>query len=545
MPKTETIGDYLIHRLIDAGVTHIFGIPGDYVLKFYDQLSHSPLKVINTCDEQGAGFAADAYARVKGIGAVCVTYGVGALKLVNSTAQCYAERSPVVVISGAPGLAQQTGDPLLHHKVVHFDTQARIFEKITTAAVVLKNPETAPREIDRAIMTAKKTSRPVYIELPNDMVGAPVGPPEPLPAPEGHDEQALAEAVQEARAMINAADRPVVLAGVELARFGLQEEFANFLDQTGLPFATTLMGKSVISETHNRFVGVYEGGMCREEVQEYVEESDCLVLLGAMMTDINTGIFSAQLDPNITISANAEQVQIRRHFYHNAPLGPFLRALKGSNLKNRSDLACPAPQPPALFEPETGQALTVSRFFQCLNSALSDHHVVIADPGDALFGAADLVIRGQTEFISSAYYASLGFAVPASIGVQAADPGKRPVVLVGDGAFQMTGIELSGAARYKFSPIVLILNNSGFGTERPMIDGPFNDVHPWAYTKLPDLLGPGRSRKVETEDQLVQALEEAQTRDDSFYLIEAVIPQGDFSAALKRLTDRLGKRTRA
>jgi indolepyruvate decarboxylase len=394
-------------------------------------------------------------------------------------------------------------------------------------------------------MTAQQTSRPVYIELPNDMVSAPAGVPEPLPAAGSHDEQALAEAVKEAAAMINAAEHPVVMAGVELARFGLQEEFAGFLDQTGLPFVTTLMGKSVITEKHERFAGVYEGGMCREDVRQFVEESDCLLLMGAMMTDINTGIFSAQLDPNITISANAEQVQIRRHFYHNAPLGRFLQALKDSGLKNRAGLACPRPQPPASFEPQTGQPLTVSRFFQCLNSKISDDHAVIADPGDALFGAADLVIHGQAEFISSAYYASLGFAVPASIGVQAADPGKRPLVLVGDGAFQMTGVELSCAARYQFSPIVLVLNNDGFGTERPMIDGPFNDVHHWAYTSLPDLLGPGHSRRVETEEQLVRALEEAQDVDDRFFLIEVVIPRGDFSAALKRLTDRLGKRTRS
>src|SRR5512136_3363815 len=104
VPKTPpSIGEYLIDRLYALGVRHVFGIPGDYVLGFYDLLAKSKLRVINTCDEQGAGFAADAYARVRGLGAVCITYCVGGLKLANTTAEAFAEKSPVGVIRGAPG----------------------------------------------------------------------------------------------------------------------------------------------------------------------------------------------------------------------------------------------------------------------------------------------------------------------------------------------------------------------------------------------------------------------------------------------------------
>ena len=544
MSEAKTVGNYLVDSLIEAGVDHIFGVPGDYVLKFFDLMTQSPINVLNTSDEQGAGFAADAYARVRGLGAVCVTYGVGALKLVNTTAQAYAERSPVVVVSGAPGLAQQAGNRLLHHKVAGFETQLRVFEHVTVATAVLNNPETAAREIDRVISVAKKTSRPVYIELPSDMVAAPIGAPGFPDDSPAFDESALAEAVSEAVAIINQAEKPVVLAGLELARFGLQKDFADFLDLTGLPFATTLMGKSVITETHPRFAGVYEGGMCREEVRRFVDESDGLLLLGAMLTDLNTGIFTAHLDPAKTVAATADRVQIRRHFYHGLPLKEFLRGLMDGGLKNRAGLACPQPPAPLPFQPGSDQPLSVNGLFGCLNSFITDRHVVIADPGDALFGAADLVIRGETEFLSSAYYASLGFAVPAALGVQTADPEKKPLVLVGDGAFQMTGLELSTAARYGLSPLVIVLNNSGFGTERPMIDGPFNDVQPWAFTELPTLLNAGRAWKAETVSQLHEALKEADAYPQGFTLIEAVIPQGDYSPALTRLTDRLGKQTR-
>src|SRR5512147_3082412 len=142
MKTSPSIGEYLISRLHAHGVRHVFGIPGDYVLGFYDRLSKSKLRVVNTCDEQGAGFAADAYARVKGLGAVCITYCVGGLKVANTTAQAFAEKSPVVVISGAPGIKERLRNPLLHHKVREFDTQLKVFRELTIDSVLIDDAET-------------------------------------------------------------------------------------------------------------------------------------------------------------------------------------------------------------------------------------------------------------------------------------------------------------------------------------------------------------------------------------------------------------------
>src|SRR5216684_193452 len=167
------IGDYLIQRLYDLGVRHVFGIPGDYVLGFYDLLHRSPLRIINTCDEQGAGFAADAYARMRGLGAVCITYCVGGLKVANTTAEAFAEKSPVVVISGAPGVKEREKNPLLHHKVREFDTQKKVFDQLTIASAVLSDPPTAFQEIDRVLHAALRYKRPVYLELPRDQVLVP------------------------------------------------------------------------------------------------------------------------------------------------------------------------------------------------------------------------------------------------------------------------------------------------------------------------------------------------------------------------------------
>src|SRR2546430_2025429 len=264
MKTSLSIGEYLIQRLYAHGVRHVFGIPGDYVLGFYDLLSKSKLRLVNTCDEQGAGFAADAYARVRGLGAVCVTYCVGGLKVANTTAEAFAEKSPVVVISGAPGVKEREKNPLLHHKVREFDTQKRVFEQLTIASTVLTDPQTAFQEIDRVLHAALRYKRPVYIELPRDMVAV-AGIPHYTPREfhETSDATTLREALDEAVTMINRAKKPVILADVEVHRFGLQRELLKLVEKTNIPVAATIMGKSVVGESYPFYLGVYEGALGR------------------------------------------------------------------------------------------------------------------------------------------------------------------------------------------------------------------------------------------------------------------------------------------
>src|SRR5438094_4542494 len=226
-----TIGEYLISRLRAHGVEHVFGIPGDYVLGFYEQLSGSELKIVTTCDEQGAGFAADAYARVRGLGVVCITYCVGGLKVANTTAEAFAEKSPVVVISGAPGLKEREKNPLLHHKVREFDTQKKVCEQLTIASTVLSDPQTAFQEIDRVLHAALRFKRPVYIELPRDLVFVPGIPHHKTPEfHERSDSKSLRAALAEAKEMINGAHQPVILADVEVYRFGLQDQLLKLVN---------------------------------------------------------------------------------------------------------------------------------------------------------------------------------------------------------------------------------------------------------------------------------------------------------------------------
>src|SRR5437660_12102161 len=283
--------------------------------------------------------------------------------------------------------------------------------------------------------------------------------------------------------------------------------------------------------------------MGRDDVRKYVEESDCVIMLGAFMTDINLGIYTARLEPARSIYATSEKLSIRYHTFENVRFKDFIRRLLKARLQRRAPAKIPRPQPLAALRSARGKGkVTVKSLFRRLNAFLTEKTVVVADVGDALFGAADLFIHHRTEFLGPAYYASMGFAVPAGIGAQLANPKLRPLVLVGDGAFQMTGMELATAARYKLNPIVVVLNNNGYGTERHMQDGPYNDVWPWHYSRLPDLLGAGRGFVVETEEELDRSLLEAERWTRGFCLLDVRLPPLDRSPALDRLAARLAKR---
>ncbi len=538
---TQTIGGYLIQRLQDYGLRDLFGIPGDYSLQFYTMLEESPIRVIGTTREDGAGFAADAYARINGLGAVCVTYCVGGLSLCNSIAGAYAEKSPVIVISGAPGIEERRSDPLLHHRVKDFKTQLEIFEKVTVASVSLDDPLTAFREIDRCLEAAVRYKRPVYLELPRDLVQAPVEHPH-TPSVEklSSDKHALASAIEDAGELIAKAKQPVIVAGVEMHRFGLRKEVLKIAEKANIPMSATLLGKSVVSEKHPLYLGVYEGAMGCDAVRKFVEESDCVILLGTFMTDINLGIFTANLDPGKCIYATSEKLRIEHHHFHDVLLTDFVKGLVKADIpakKVKLPKNTRISQTPFVLEPE--EPITVQRLYARINEMLDGSHVCIADVGDCLFAALDLSIYRHTEFISPAYYTSMGYAVPASLGVQVANKDLRPIVLVGDGAFQMSCLELSTSIKHGFNPIVVVLNNKGYTTERFLQEGPFNDIPNWDYHRLPDLLGAGWGFEVRTEGDLDQALNAALAHQDAPSILNVHLDPHDISPALERLAARL------
>ncbi|NOV28681.1 alpha-keto acid decarboxylase family protein [Methylomonas sp. ZR1] len=538
--KFDTIGQYLLKRLYQAGVKDIFGVPGDYVLGFYDLMIKSQVRHIGTTREDSAAFAADGYARCVGMGALAVTYGVGALNTVNAIAGAYAESSPVVLISGAPGVGEQKDDPLIHHRFGPFTFQREIFERISCASVVLNDPVIAFRQIDHAIEAARRFCKPVYIELPRDLVMA-EGYPMPTESVEQFtsDQTALSEALAETMALLSKAKSPMIVAGVELHRRGLQSALADFVERTGLPVVATLTGKSVMSERHPAYLGIYEGAMSSEAVRDRVEKSDLLLMLGVTLNEIDTGIYTAKLNSHSTIRAALNEVVISAHRYPGIALEDFLGALAGSaNASGASRVSIPEPSRNHAF-PESDRPITTARLVERLNSALSNDMIVVCDVGDCLFAAIDLRVHEQSEFLASAFYTTMGFAVPAALGAQIARPDRRALILVGDGAFQMTGTELSTHARLGLNPIVVVFNNDGYSTERCILEGPFNDINPWRFDRLGELFGPLAGYDARTEAEFEEALLIALNNQSMPSIINVHLASDDSSEAMKRLAEHL------
>ena len=528
------LGQFLFEYLHRCGVRHSFGVPGDFALPTFAWLEKSKIKSVTMTHEPSAGFAADAYARVNGIGLVCVTYCVGGLNVLNAIAGAYAEKSPVVVISGAPGRKDREKDPLLHHKVKTFETQRRVYDEVTVASAVLLDEQRAASEIVRCIDACLRHKRPVYIEVPHDMADRLIPTSGALPAPkEESDPHTLTAALEETCALIHAAQKPVILAGVELARYRMNHLVVRMAERLNIPIAADLLSKSAVPENHPLYLGVYGGAMSSDEqVRNYVESADLVLMLGNFITDMSMGFYTAKLERKRTVLATTERVNVGYHRYESIQFRDFLDGLANATIMRKSfggvtRAALPAP----LQKRERDEDLSVVDVFRILSLHLDERSCVVADIGDAIFGAVGIRSEKQAQFIAPAYYMSMGFAVPASIGVALANPKFRPYVVVGDGAFQMTGTEISTAVRLGLNPIILVLNNDGYGTMRKISAGSFNIITQWNYSRICELVGGGDSMIVATKGELDDAIRRAE-KTGKLTVIEVKIPRDDISPQL-------------
>ncbi len=522
-----TVAGYLLTRLKEIGVDHLFGVPGDFVMGFLNQALKSDVKYVGTCNELNAAYAADGYARIHGIGAFASTYGVGELSAVNGVAGAFAERVPVVAITGSPATINFRTRPLLHHTLGDYQVPLRIYERITAASTQLTSAETAPAEIDRVLSACIARQQPVYISIPSDIVMMKCKRPEAfVPAPHCRsDPAALAEALKEALEMLEKARKPVMIGDAELIRFKLQKDFAGLLRKTGYPFVTMMLGKTVISEQHPQFIGLFEGERSREYVRDRVGSADCILQLGALMTDLNTGGFTTNLDDSKTISANIHTVKIRHHYYENVHLHDFILGLtKKLSRRNPATLEiqcasggcahrCTEPYLPVAAKP-----LTIKRFFDRMSHFIKKDSMVIAETGVALFSAAELLMPKGATFIGQGFYGSIGYTVGATLGACVAAPGRRAVLFVGDGSFQVTCQDLSTMIRNHLKPVIFLLNNDGYTIERVICDRPYNDIHPWRYHELAEVFGGRPGLDVRTEGELEDALAKAALADGLVFI---------------------------
>lgn len=526
----------LLQALKDYGAGEIFGIPGDFALPLFRQIERiNTLPLYTLSHEPAVGFAADAAGRYRGtLGVACVTYGAGALNMINPVATAYAEKSPLVVISGAPGAAERTMGLGLHHQVKHFDSQMLIMREVTCAQCVLDDPATAAVEIARVLTAARYLSRPVYIEFPRDMVEAEVAAV-PSFKPPVKNMAAAKQAARQALKMLEAKKQPAMLLGVEIRRYGLEKKVAKLAKTLGIPVLTTFMGRGILAEVGAKTAGTYLGLAGDVATRRLVERADALLMLGVILCDTNFGVSKRQIDMRTSIHAFDGAVHFEHHSYAGVILEAFVDALLAGAEKLGNAKPVTAAYPQGL-KPSTRKLLPQD-VATAVNDFFANHGVmpIASDMGDCLFTAMDIE---HTALLAPGYYATMGTGIPFGLGLQAAS-GKRPLVLVGDGAFQMTGWELGNCRRLGLNPIVLLFNNTAWGMLKAFQkDTGYNDLDDWHFAEHAETMG-GKGVRVSTPTQLIAALEQAHKDESCFQLIEIMLPADVFSRTLTRFTDTI------
>jgi indolepyruvate decarboxylase len=535
---TASLTKQLLHALRARGATEIFGIPGDFALPLFREIERNGvLPLVTLSHEPAVGFAADAASRIRGgLGVAAVTYGAGALNLVNAVAGAYAERVPLVVLSGAPAAHEAASGLLLHHQVKALDSQWRLFREITTDRARLDDTGDAPQKIARVLDTALHASRPVYIEIPRDMPGQPIGAvPAPAPAP-APDPLALAACADELLAVLSGAHRPMVMVGVEVRRYGLEGKVAELLRRLALPVVTSFMGRGLLTGTGAALRGSYLGLAGEAELTAEVENADVLLLLGVIVSDTNFAVSAKRIDMRHAIQALDGRVSVAHHEYPNMPLAALVDALlerAPPRARAAAASAAAAATPgPAAGPGRADAPITPTDIAAAVNALMRELGAmpIASDVGDCLFTAMDI---DPTALIAPGYYATMGYGVPAGIGLQVAT-GQRPLVLVGDGAFQMTGWELGNARRCGADPIVLLFNNAGWEMLRTFEPGAgFNELPRWDFASMAAGMG-GDGHAVRTCGELDAALRRAHAARGRFQLIDIRIDPGILSPTLER-----------
>jgi indolepyruvate decarboxylase len=531
-PATTTLAESLLAALRAHGVRQIFGIPGDFALPLFKAIeSSATLPLYTLSHEPAVGFAADAAARMGACpGVAVVTYGAGALNMLNAVTGAYAEKSPLVVISGAPGRDEGQRGLLLHHQAKTLDSQLRIMSEVTCDQAVLDDAGRAPSDIARVLRSCIEQSRPVYVELPRDMVDVECAtvvraPPSPV------DVQAVDACADEVLERLDASRAPVVMVGVEIRRYRLEEKVTRLCRHLGIPAVTSFMGRGLLADSDAPLIGTYMGVAGSEEVTLAVESSDALLLLGVLLSDTNFGVSAKHIDLRHCIVAADREVYLGFHLYPRVPLGELIDALL-ARVGGREPPAPPerSPAPRGLAADDAPiEPLDIAR---AVNDGFDAHGPmnIACDMGDCLFTAMDI---RHVPMAAPGYYATMGFGVPAGLGLQAAT-GQRALVLVGDGAFQMTGWELGNCRRYGWDPIVVVFNNASWEMLRTFQpETGYNDLDEWQFARMAEALG-GDGHRVRTRRELRDALGAAMTTHGRFQLVEVMLERGAISPTLKR-----------
>jgi indolepyruvate decarboxylase len=534
-----TVIDYVLSRLHDIGVTDVFGVPGDFSFPINDAICHSKqVRWIGCCNELNAAYAADGYARVRGVAAVTTTYGVGELSALNAIAGSYAERLPVFHLVGMPNSSAQESRLVMHHTLGNgeYDFFYRMTEPVVCARAII-TPQNVVLETERMIAEALYRRRPAYFAFPADLADQPVlsaeRPAFPMPRSNPDSLAAATEAIVKAFEDANTA---CVLPGVLLARTGLADLMREVIEQAGLPFATMFWDKSVIDEQHSLHIGMYEGALLNEHVRGFVESCDRVLMVGTIMSDFNSGAFTARLDPEKVIRISLHRVHVGAKVYGNVELRDILAALKTA-LPKRDWKRIP-PVGPDPIVGSGSDPITAAALYPRWEKFLRPNDILMAETGTASMGMGFTRMPAGATFYNQTLWGSIGWATPAAFGAGIAAPDRRVVLITGEGAHQFTVQEVSQFARYGLKPVIFVLNNDGYLIERLLCKEPeieYNDIAPWRYADLPRAFGCDHwfTARAATCGELDAALERAAAAPQGAYVEVVTDPYAASPLALK------------
>jgi indolepyruvate decarboxylase len=522
MPKT--VIQHVLGRLKDIGIDDIFAVAGDFAFPIHDAIVQDPrINYIGSCNELNAAYAADGYARIRGVGALSTTYGVGELSAICGVAGAYAENVPVFHLTGMPARAAQHKRELVHHTLGNGEFD--FFEKMTGPVVCARaiiTPENAAYETERLIAKAFYHRRPVYMAIPADVADQEVlGSAQPVDLPRSNpaNVKAATDAIASA---LDRAGTACILPGWLVRRLGLQSQLQALVDASGMPFATMFGDKSVLDEQQPSFIGMYDGRLMNPDVRAYVESCDQVVTVGTMMTDFNTGAFTARLDPMKTIAIKPHYTRVGQQEFHDVEMGDMLSSV-ASRVKHRDRGTS---LQPASLGPVTGNgsdAITADALYPRWSDFLRPDDIVIAESGTSSMGLAFAQMPTGATFDVQSLWSAIGWATPAAFGAAVAAPDRRVVLFTGDGSHQLTAQEISQMGRRGLNPIVFVLNNSGYLIERLLCRDPniaYNDLAAWRYSELPHALGCDGwfTARVTSCSELDQALQQAGKNGSASYI---------------------------
>ena len=536
LSRQMTIGDFLLRRLEEAGVRHLFGVPGDYNLELLQQLEDTGrLKWVGTCSELNASYAADGYARLNGLGALLVTNGVGALSAINGVGGSYSEHVPVICIAGSIPLRSIDRGLGMHHTMADgsFDHFLDAYSHVTAAHARL-TPRNATTEIDRLILTAWREKLPVYIELPSDIACLNIDvPATPLTLTDPpSDKERLRSCVAAIAKRLSNAKSPAILVDADADRFGVTSELKELADKIQLPIAAINAAKAVIDETFPHYLGIYNGQASELGVREVVEASDCLLSVGYRPIEVTTGDFTASL-PSNTIHARGYSVDIDDDNYQAVTLKEVLRGVIETvpQIKNRAQRGVAAAR--MVKDAEGSAKLTQAAYWQAIQSYLRPGDVLYVDNGTS-FVLLGLKLPSNCTFIGSINWGSIGYSVGALLGALTAAPNRRHLLFIGDGSFQVSAQELSTILRHDHKPVIFLINNGGYTIERGYLGKTetYNDIANWSYADLPKVFRrdtSARSFVVKTVNDLQSALS---APNDAMIFVESIMDPHDALAPI-------------